>query len=124
MYAFVCLCDTYQAHRLVQYLFNICNMCLSMPPFSSENIIAVAPVTFIAVWVLQVICSYVFMPVSFLMGVPWNDCFEVGRLIGFKIFLNDIAAYSELGKLIRNREAGLQPTLNSVSRVQSYTTFN
>ena len=26
---------------------------------------------------LQVMCSYIFMPVSYLMGIQWSDCFKV-----------------------------------------------
>ncbi|XP_046373166.2 solute carrier family 28 member 3-like isoform X2 [Haliotis rufescens] len=50
------------------------------------------------------ICSYVFMPVAYLMGVEWKDAGVVGELVGIKTFLNEFVAYKELAKFITNRE--------------------
>uniref|UniRef100_A0A8C7IQL0 Sodium/nucleoside cotransporter n=1 Tax=Oncorhynchus kisutch TaxID=8019 RepID=A0A8C7IQL0_ONCKI len=52
----------------------------------------------------SIICSYVFMPFSFLMGVAWEDSFMVGELIGYKTFFNEFVAYERLAKLIKRRE--------------------
>ena len=41
---------------------------------------------------LQLICSYVFVPVAFLMGVEWKDCRIVAELIGTKTFINEFVA--------------------------------
>ncbi|XP_036383538.1 solute carrier family 28 member 3-like [Megalops cyprinoides] len=54
----------------------------------------------------SLICSYVFMPFSFLMGVAWEDSFVVGELIGLKTFFNEFVAYERLADLIQRREAG------------------
>ena len=40
-----------------------------------------------------------FIPVAFILGVPWEDCEEVGRLIGLKTIINEFKAYEELGIL-------------------------
>lgn len=53
---------------------------------------------------LQFICSYVFYPVAFLMGVAEDDCFEVAKLIGDKTFINEFYAYTRLSVYIKNRE--------------------
>lgn len=53
---------------------------------------------------LQFICSYVFYPVAFLMGVAEEDCFEVAKLIGDKTFINEFYAYTRLSVYIKNRE--------------------
>ncbi|KAJ8005970.1 hypothetical protein DPEC_G00123410 [Dallia pectoralis] len=52
----------------------------------------------------SIICSYVFMPFSFLMGVAWEDSFMVGELIGYKTFFNEFVAYERLAELIKRRE--------------------
>ena len=70
----------------------------------------------------QLICSYVFMPFSVLMGVSWDDSFEVGKLLGLKTFLNEFVAYESLAKLIKNRRQGLpgaklEVMLNSISHL-------
>lgn len=46
------------------------------------------------------------MPLSFMMGVSWEDSFTVAELIGMKTFFNEFVAYQKLSKLIKNRKAG------------------
>ena len=57
------------------------------------------------------------MPLAYVMGVEWDDAFEVGKLLGVKTFLNEFVAYQELAKLIKNREDGLAGPTISVSIV-------
>ncbi|CAN9513152.1 unnamed protein product [Ophioblennius macclurei] len=52
------------------------------------------------------ICSYVFMPLAFMMGVSWEDSFIVAELIGTKTFLNEFVAYQKMSELIKKRKAG------------------
>ncbi|ESO84568.1 hypothetical protein LOTGIDRAFT_132040, partial [Lottia gigantea] len=52
----------------------------------------------------ELVCSYLFKPVAFLMGVEWNDAGSVGELIGIKTFLNEFVAYEKLAEFIKNRE--------------------
>ena len=61
---------------------------------------------------VQLICSYVFLPLTFLMGVAWEDCPEVAKLIGLKTVVNEYVAYVELGQLMKNRENGLIPSIS------------
>ncbi|KAK2524638.1 sodium/nucleoside cotransporter 1 [Columba guinea] len=56
----------------------------------------------------QVICSYVLMPVAFLMGADWADSPLVAELLGIKIFLNEFVAYEQLATYKRNRLSGLE----------------
>lgn len=46
-------------------------------------------------WIL----SKLFVPIAFMMGVEWNECSQVARLIGLKTVVNEFVAYSELNKL-------------------------
>ena len=73
--------------------------------------------------VFQLICSYVFMPITYLMGVEWKDAGVVGELVGIKTFLNEFVAYKELAKYISNREECLQGTVLSVSEFVIVTNF-
>ncbi|XP_063053594.1 sodium/nucleoside cotransporter 1 [Engraulis encrasicolus] len=61
----------------------------------------------------QQICSYVFMPIAFMMGVPYEEAFVVAELIGTKLFLNEFIAYEKLSEMKTNRLNGL--TENTVS---------
>ncbi|MEA5574540.1 NupC/NupG family nucleoside CNT transporter [Calothrix sp. UHCC 0171] len=49
---------------------------------------------------LEWILSFVMAPVAFLMGVPWQDCMQVGTLLGKKTILNEFLAYLDLKELI------------------------
>uniref|UniRef100_A0A8C6L4W2 Sodium/nucleoside cotransporter n=4 Tax=Nothobranchius TaxID=28779 RepID=A0A8C6L4W2_NOTFU len=59
----------------------------------------------------QLICSYVFMPVAFMMGIPYDESFTVAELIGTKLFLNEFVAYQKLSGLKSNRLNGLDEVI-------------
>lgn len=46
------------------------------------------------------ILGKIFIPLTFVMGVEWEDTEKVARLIGVKTVLNEFIAYRELGVLI------------------------
>lgn len=46
------------------------------------------------------------MPLSFMMGVSWEDSFIVAELIGMKTFLNEFLAYQKMSEYIKRRKAG------------------
>jgi CNT family concentrative nucleoside transporter len=48
---------------------------------------------------LQAIFGYIFAPVAFVIGVPWHDCFTVGNLLGTRMVVNELVAFSQLGPL-------------------------
>lgn len=48
------------------------------------------------------VCSYVFYPISWLLGTSLSDVRKVAGLIGTKTFLNEFVAYAELGEFIKN----------------------
>lgn len=47
------------------------------------------------------LCSYIFMPLAFIMGIPWSNCRVVGKLIGKKIVINEFLAFADLGGYIK-----------------------
>lgn len=55
----------------------------------------------------ELICSYVFMPLAFMMGIPYDESFTVAELIGTKLFLNEFVAYEKLSALKTNRLSGM-----------------
>jgi concentrative nucleoside transporter, CNT family len=48
---------------------------------------------------LEWIFGYAAAPLAWLMGVPWRDCFPVGNLLGTRLVLNELIAYSQLGSM-------------------------
>ncbi|HEY0026357.1 MAG TPA: NupC/NupG family nucleoside CNT transporter [Allosphingosinicella sp.] len=47
----------------------------------------------------QQIVGYIFQPIMFLIGVPWNEAGVAGGLFGTKIVLNEFVAFIDLGAL-------------------------
>jgi len=47
----------------------------------------------------QRLVGYLFAPVMFLIGVPWNEAITAGGLFGTKIVLNEFVAFIDLGQM-------------------------
>jgi CNT family concentrative nucleoside transporter len=65
------------------------------------------------VWVapaisIQQITGYLFWPLAWIMGVPASDCLYIGQLLGEKIVLNELVAYSSLQKMLDDPNIVLQ----------------
>jgi len=54
---------------------------------------------------LEKIFGTLFAPVAWVIGVPWHDCKFVGSLLGTRMALNELVAFSILGA----QKAGLDP---------------
>ncbi|XP_055485381.1 solute carrier family 28 member 3 [Psammomys obesus] len=67
----------------------------------------------------ELLCSYLFMPFAFMMGVDWQDSFMVAKLIGYKTFFNEFVAYDHLSKLINLRKAAGPRFVNGVQQYMS-----
>jgi CNT family concentrative nucleoside transporter len=48
---------------------------------------------------LQMIFGWVFAPVAWSLGVPWQDAPEIGNLLGTRMVLNEFLAFAELGRI-------------------------
>jgi CNT family concentrative nucleoside transporter len=51
---------------------------------------------------LELMLGYLFSPIAWLMGVPWNDAFLVGTLLGKKLVVNEFVAYLDLQAMIQS----------------------
>ena len=47
----------------------------------------------------QGLLGWVFAPVMFLLGIPWDDAITAGGLFGTKVVLNEFVAFIDLGKI-------------------------
>jgi len=48
---------------------------------------------------IQQILGYIFAPIAWLMGIPWNEAVIAGELLGIKTTLNEFIAYPALAAL-------------------------
>jgi CNT family concentrative nucleoside transporter len=46
---------------------------------------------------LQQIFGVLFAPIAWVIGVPWRDCLAIGNLLGMRMVLNELVAFSMLG---------------------------
>jgi concentrative nucleoside transporter, CNT family len=46
---------------------------------------------------LEIILGTLFAPVAWIVGVPWHDCAAIGNLLGTRMALNEVVAFSMLG---------------------------
>lgn len=54
-------------------------------------------------WSLKGIAGYLFYPFSLLMGVPPQDAFQVGRIVGERIIATEVAGYQDLAVAISSK---------------------
>ncbi len=54
---------------------------------------------------LEAILGALFAPIAWVIGVPWHDCRLIGNLLGVRMVLNELVAFSMLGP----QKAGLDP---------------
>ena len=48
---------------------------------------------------MQMIFGWVFAPVAWSLGVPWQDAATIGNLLGTRMVLNEFIAFAQLGQL-------------------------
>jgi CNT family concentrative nucleoside transporter len=46
---------------------------------------------------LEAILGVLFAPIAWVIGVPWHDCQLIGNLLGVRMVLNELVAFSMLG---------------------------
>ena len=45
---------------------------------------------------IEIILGYIFAPIAWLMGIPWDEAIIAGELLGIKTTLNEFVAYPAL----------------------------
>jgi concentrative nucleoside transporter, CNT family len=48
---------------------------------------------------LQQIFGWAFAPVAWVIGIPWHDCAQIGNLLGTRMVVNELVAFSYLGPM-------------------------
>ncbi|MGA9356071.1 MAG: NupC/NupG family nucleoside CNT transporter [Terriglobales bacterium] len=54
---------------------------------------------------LESVLGTLFAPIAWVIGIPWHDCTAIGNLLGVRMVLNELVAYSMLGA----QKTGLDP---------------
>ena len=61
------------------------------------------------------------MPLAFIMGVDWDECHTVGKLIGIKTVANEFIAYRQLGLLVEAQEISPRASLIATYALCGYS---
>src|SRR6202049_2333835 len=48
---------------------------------------------------LQTVFGWIFAPVAWLIGVPWQDAAKIGNLLGTRMVINEFVAFGKLGTM-------------------------
>ena len=54
---------------------------------------------------LEAILGVIFAPVAWLIGIPWHDCLAIGNLLGTRMVLNELVAFT----MLRSKRPSLDP---------------
>lgn len=73
---------------------------------------------------LELILGWIFSPIAFLIGVPWNEAMTAGSFIGQKIVVNEFVAFMNFGEYMKPDAqviaAGLQPLSDHTKAIISF----
>ena len=48
--------------------------------------------------------GYAFAPIAWLIGVPWSEALDGGKLLGIKMVANEFVAYEQLGEMLHREQ--------------------
>ncbi len=48
--------------------------------------------------------ALLFTPVAWMIGVPWSEAADAGRLLGIKMVANEIVAYEQMGEMLSRED--------------------
>jgi CNT family concentrative nucleoside transporter len=68
--------------------------------------------------------GWLFAPLAWAIGIPWNECDTVGGLLGIRTVTNEAVAYEELGKLVRGGAIGDKATLITTVAMCSFANLS
>ncbi len=85
----------------IPLLFNITAMLIVMVALVSlgNELLALLPAVTDAPLTLERLLGWVFAPVVWLIGIPWQEAAVAGQLMGIKTVLNELLAYLRLAEL-------------------------
>ncbi|WP_202906047.1 NupC/NupG family nucleoside CNT transporter [Morganella psychrotolerans] len=73
---------------------------------------------------LELILGWLFSPIAFLIGVPWNEAMIAGSFIGQKVVVNEFVAFMNFGEYMKPDAqviaAGLQPLSDHTKALISF----
>lgn len=83
-------------------LIPLINWLLQLPSFGFDVLGLDAARDAFAVLSMERVLGWVFAPLAFLLGVPWDDAAVVGGMLGTKTVINEFVAYLQLASALQD----------------------
>jgi CNT family concentrative nucleoside transporter len=65
----------------------------------ANQLFAFATAPFGVTLTIEQVLGWLFVPLAWLIGIPWEECAKAGTLLGVKTVLNELIAYLQLGQI-------------------------
>ena len=65
----------------------------------ANQLVGFATAPFGAKLTIEGMLGWLFAPLAWLLGIPWEECAKAGTLLGVKTVLNELIAYLQLGQI-------------------------
>ena len=72
---------------------------------------------------LEMIFGYLFSPIAWLIGIPFQDILLAGQLLGEKTVANEFIAYESLGTMIQNNQLTEKTTIMATYFLCGFANF-
>ena len=72
---------------------------------------------------LEMIFGYLFAPIAWLIGIPFEDILLAGQLLGEKTVANEFIAYESLGQMIQNNSISQKTTIMATYFLCGFANF-
>ncbi len=72
----------------------------------------------------EFIMGYLFAPFALLLGVPWEECLQVGTLLGKKTVVNEFVAYLDLQALMKEGALSKRSTVIATYALCGFANFS
>lgn len=56
---------------------------------------------------LELFFGKLFIPLAYIIGIPWDDCEKIAQIIATKTIINEFVAYERLGELTRTKQVSV-----------------
>lgn len=73
---------------------------------------------------LQKIFGWLFSPLAWMMGVPWDDCLKVGSLLGVKTVVNEFVAYLDLSEMVKSQAISPRSQIIAIYALCGFSNFS
>ena len=73
---------------------------------------------------IETLLGWIFAPIAFLIGIPWQDAINMGSLLGTKVVLNEFVAYLQLSEFVAQDAIGTKTVTMATFALCGFANFS